>query len=269
MFRATVRPQPVGPLMFVALRHVTLVLGIAAVIAATAPPVVATTIIASDSASNNPPYSSNFFVGLDGGSGFQTWTSSSSGEGSKGSYLGATAVGSTSFGIFSNGGGNGFNVYRKFDNPLGLGETFSVTFDATGVASGGSVGLQFYVSGIERGSFYFNGGGSNWGWNDGAGGIATSLGFDIVQFSITRSGTNTYTLDLVGSTTQSLTGTFTSGGNPVSTAITEVGFFSFQQGSGENFGFNNLQVVPEPRSMLITTAGLAGVAALIRRRSGC
>jgi hypothetical protein len=28
-------------------------------------------------------------------------------------------------------------------------------------------------------------------------------------------------------------------------------------------------VVPEPRSMLITTAGLAGVAALIRRRSGC
>jgi len=225
--------------------------------------------LASDNASNNPPYSGSTFVGLDGGFGFQAWTSS--GQGNGGSYLGSTGLGSTSFGVYSGGNaGNSFNVYRKFENPLGLGEKFSVQFQPTSIDSGGSVGVLLYVSGVQRGSFYFNGGESNWGWNDGAGGTNTNPGFSgAVQLGITRTGNNTFSLDLVQGGTQTISGTFTGGGNPVSSGIDEVGFFSYQQGAGQNFGFNNLQIVPEPSTYVMAAfaAAMCGLHAVRRRRS--
>lgn len=228
-------------------------------------PAVATTFIATDNASN---YGATF-IGANGGDGFGNWTSNSQGGG--GSYVGSTGLGGTSFGVYAGGGGgNSFTAYRPFDTPLAVNDTFSVQFQPTSIAGGGSVGVSLFVSGVERGTFYFNGGGSNWGWNAGAGGASTSQGFSgAVTMAITRTGTNSYSLDLSqNSLTQTITGNFTSGGNPVSTAINEVGFFSSAQGAGENFGFNNLQVVavPEPSVSLPAGACLLALATSSTRR---
>lgn len=225
--------------------------------------------LASDNASN-APYSGGTFVGLDGGFGFQAWTANPVGGG--GSYVGGTGLSGASFGVYAGGaGGNAFTAYRKFDNPLGLGEKFSVTFRPTSIDNGGSVGVSMFSSGVERGTMYFNGGASNWGWNAGAGGSNTNLVFSgAVELDITRIGTNTYTLDLLqGVTSQTISGTFTAAGNPVSSDINEVGFFSFQQGAGQNFGFNNLEIVPEPSTyvMAVCGAALCGLHGLRRRRS--
>jgi hypothetical protein len=58
--------------------------------------------------------------------------------------------------------------------------------------------------------------------------------------------------------------------NLTASDISQIRFFNFNAGSGSNNNqyANNLVVVPEPRSLLITTAGLVGVAAVLRRRSG-
>lgn len=200
---------------------------------------------------------------------FGNWTSNASGGG--GSYVGSTGLSSSSFGIYAGGGdGNSFTAYRPFDAALAVNDTFSVQFQPTGVNVGGSVGVLLFASSVERGALYFNGGGNNWGWNDGAGGNNTNQGFSgAVTLALTRTGTNSYSLALTqNSVTQTITGNFTLGGNPVSSAINEVGFFSSKQGGGQNFGFNNLQVVavPEPGVPALGGACLLALAASSVRR---
>lgn len=215
------------------------------------------TILSADSAAN---YSGGTFITVNGGTGFQTWTSNSSGGG--GSYLGGTGLSGTSFGIYSGGGvGNSFTAYRQFNSALTVSSTFSVDVGTTSIANGGSVGVLFYAGSQERGVLFFAGGSSNWQWNDGGGAVTTTIPFGSVSLDLTRASTNGYSLALAqGATTQTLSGTFLSGGNPVSSAINEVGFYSSAQGGGENFGFNNLEVAAVPEPM---TLGLIGVAALV------
>lgn len=231
-------------------------------------PAVASTIIAADNASNSQ-YSGGTFIGADGGTGFGNWTSAPQGAG--GSYVGSTGLGSSSFGIYAGGGsGNAFTAYRPFDTALAVNDTFSVQFQPTSINAGGSVGVSLFAGGVERGTFYFNGGASNWGWNGGAGGSNTNQGFSgAVTLALTRTGTNSYSLALTqNSATQTITGTFTAAGNPVSSAINEVGFFSSAQGGSQNFGFNNLQVVavPEPSVSVLAGACLLALGSCMARR---
>jgi len=223
------------------------------------------TIIAADSAAN---YSGSTFLTVNGGTGFQLWTSSPTGSG--GSYRGGTGLGSTTFGIYAGGGaGNSFSAYRAFDNALTVSSTFSVDIGTTSIANGGSVGVLFYASSLERGVLYFAGGTSFWQWNDGGGSVNTSIPFGSVSLDLVRNSTNGYSLALAqGATTQTITGTFLSSGNPISSAINEVGFYSSAQGGGENFGFNNLEIaaVPEPHSALIVGAGACAMMPVFLRR---
>jgi len=222
-------------------------------------------IISSDSAAN---YSGGGFITVNGGTGFQLWTSSLTGGG--GSYLGGTGLSGTSFGIYSGGGaGNSFTAYRQFDSALTVSSTFSVDIGTTSIANGGSVGVLFFAAGQEQGVLFFAGGTSFWQWNDGGGAVTTTIPFGSVSLDLTRASTNGYSLALAqGATTQTLSGTFLSNGNPVSSAITEVGFYSSAQGGGENFGFNNLEVaaVPEPHTVLLLGGAVACVPLLVRRR---
>ncbi|GEM_PF-4742912 len=223
------------------------------------------TIIASDSAAN---YSGSSFISTNGGTGFQLWTSSLTGGG--GSYRGSTGLGSTTFGIYAGGGANNsFTAYRQFDNALTVSSTFSVDIGTTSIASGGSVGVLFFASGVERGALFFDGGSSFWQWNGGGGAIVTSIPFGSVNLDLARLSTNGYSLALAqGATTQTITGTFLSSGNPTSSAINEVGFFSSAQGGGENFGFDNLEIaaVPEPHTPLIVGAGACAMIPVFLRR---
>lgn len=226
------------------------------------------TIIASDSAAN-ATYSGGTFIGLDGGSGFQAWTAATP-TGNGGSYVGSTGLGSTTFGVYAGGGvGNSFSSYRQFDSALTVSSTFSVDIGPSGIANGGSVGVLFYASNFERGVLFFEGGSSNWQWNDGGGAVTTSIPFGSVSLDLVRASTNGYSLTLAqGATTQTLSGSFLSAGNPVSSAINEVGFYSDKQGGGQNFGFNNLEIaaVPEPHAALIVGAGACAMIPVFLRR---
>lgn len=247
------------------LRAFAISLGVLA-IAVEQAPAVASIIVATDNASNY----GGTFIGADGGTGFGNWTSNALGGG--GSYVGSTGLSSSSFGIYAGGGdGNSFTAYRPFDAALAVNDTFSVQFQPTSIDGGGSVGVSLFAASLEVGTIYFNGGASNWGWNDGAGGNNTNQGFSgAVTLALTRTGTNSYSLDLTqNSATQTITGTFTAGGNPVSSAINQVSFFSIKQGSNQNFGFNNLQVVavPEPSVSVLAGAYLLAVGSCMARRS--
>jgi len=223
------------------------------------------TIIASDSAANST-YSS--FITVNGGTGFQLWTSSLTGGG--GSYRGTTGLGATTFGIYAGGGaGNSFSAYRAFDSALTVSSTFSVDVGTTSINNGGSVGVLFYAGSQERGVLFFAGGTSFWQWNDGGGAVTTTIPFGSVNLDLARLSTNGYSLALAqGATTQTISGSFLSSGNPVSSAITEVGFYSSAQGINQNFGFNNLEiaVVPEPHTALIVGAGACAMIPVFLRR---
>ncbi|MBM4011030.1 MAG: hypothetical protein FJ286_06575 [Planctomycetes bacterium] len=223
------------------------------------------TIIASDSAAN---YSGGSFITVNGGTGFQTWTSNATGGG--GSYLGGTGLGNPLFGVYAGGGvGNSFTAYRQFNNALVVSSTFSVDIGTTSIQKGGSNGVPFFDNSVERGVLFFSGGSSFWSWNDGNGAISTSIPFGSVSQDLVRLSTNGYSLALAqDATTQTMTGTFRSGGSPVSSAINEVGFYSSGQGGGQNFGFNNLEIaaVPEPHAVLIVGAGACAMIPVFLRR---
>lgn len=218
------------------------------------------THLAFDSANNYSNWDGT--PSLNEGFGFEPWSFDQNGD--AGRYIGGTGIGNPAFGLFSGGSGAFSSAFRRFDNPLGVGDTFSVDIGHT-TNIDGEIGLNLINNGVIVFTLKFVGGGANWLINDGGSDFGAGQSYVAntpLTFSFTYLGENKYSYSFgTGSGIN-----FTASSNISS--IDEVGFFNVNQGSGENFGINNLSVIPEPSSIIMM--GLAGLAAggltLLKRR---
>ncbi len=229
----------------------------------------------SASASNLAFDNSSFYTsatwtnGSNQGVGFAPWAfdGGNGNSGGFGTFIGGTAVDPlSSFGIFSFPADSGAfaGVTRAFTGgPLVAGQTFSITLGYTGIANNGSVGFDLRDSaGVTLFSVNTNGAG-DWQLNDGSSNFnsgAAAVANTSLIFSFTYNGGNNYSYTLGAGSGIG----FIAANNL--TDISQIRLFSFQQGSGENLGFDNLSVVPEPSTWVMVAGGL-GLLTLLRRRS--
>jgi hypothetical protein len=220
---------------------------------------------ASDNSSN---YDATF-IGLNQGTGFNAWTGSGTGGG--GNYIGSSGLSSSSFAIFSGGGsGNSFEATRPFSSAMNVGDTFSVQFGYTGVADDGVIGINLFSDTAFRLGIKFTGGQGEWTLNDGGNdfgiGIPWSGGTPgtTLNFSFTRGSENNYSIN-VSQGSDSFEGlNFTASSGVMS--VDRVQFFTGGQGGGENIGFDNLNVVPEPSTYALFVLGAAAMSGYVIRR---
>lgn len=227
-------------------------------------PVMAQSLL--DTASN---YGGTWNNGSDQGTGFGPWSLSSTGTG--GRYIGGSGLGANTFGIFGGTSGTSTAI-RPFDASLLAGETFKVQLGYTGVSTGGEIGVNLWSGANWRLNLKFVGGQNSWQLSDGGSAFGSGLTWaggspgTTLLFEFTRGSTgNQYSLKLTqGSQVYN-------GVNNVSTSgvmsISRVEFYSNNQGNSENFGFNNLEIIPEPSSASLLTLALSGLLALRRRRN--
>lgn len=224
-------------------------------------------LTASDSSTNY----SGTFIGLNQGTGFNAWTGS--GTGSGGNYIGGSGLSASSFAIYSGGtGGNSYQATRPFSTAMSVGDVFSVQLGYTGVDSGvpGEIGINLFSGGSFRLGFKFAGGTSNWMINDGGSDFSSGLTWQggspgtTLNFSFTRGAGNVYSINLTqgaesynGNNYTATTGTM---------SIDSVQFYSSAQGGGENVGFDNLSVVPEPSTYALLALSAAGFGGYVIRR---
>ncbi|MFN6016565.1 MAG: PEP-CTERM sorting domain-containing protein [Verrucomicrobiota bacterium] len=214
-------------------------------------------------------YSGGVYIGLNGGTGFGAWSGSATGNG--GSYMNSSGLSaSTSWGIYAGGDtGNSYTVTRPFASALGIGETFTMDFGYTDVATGGEIGINLFSGGAFRLGLKFIGGGSSWQLNDGGSDFSTGIPWaggtpgTTLKYSFTRGNDNNYSINLLhGAGIYDGNNYTASSGNM---SIDSVQIYSIAQGAGENVGFNNLAIVPEPSSLSLLA--LSGLALLRRRRA--
>jgi hypothetical protein len=236
---------------------------------------------AADNASN-ATYSGGAYNGLNGGSGFGTWSEgdfAGATGGFEGSYVGASGDGATSFGMFASATGDSgstadstVTMTRPFTGgALAAGQTFSISLGVNSVAKG-SVGLNF-INGASATVFTLIGQASTGDWelNDGGSNFGTGVAYAAntpVTFTLTYNGGSSYSYTLTGGV----------GGNGFGATgnisdMEGVKLFDTATGAGNNFGANNLSIttaVPEPGTILSFLSGstlLGGLVYLRRRRS--
>lgn len=224
--------------------------------------------IASDVASN-APYADGWQTADNGGTGFGAWTLNSGGSG--GHYIGASGQGDPSFGLFAGGNATGdfATATRSLTGgALAAGQSLAMDLGNTGVDSGGGgeIGLNLTDGGSTVWTLKFIGGATDWVINDGGpgGDFGSGQGFAAntsLAFEFTYEGGSSYSYTFGPSGSGSnFTATNTISG------IDGFELFSTEQGSGENFGANNIEVVPEPSSYAMIGGLLALGAALLQRR---
>jgi hypothetical protein len=227
---------------------------------------------ASDNASTANYPGGTWTTGSNGGTGFGSWTlTSTPSGGSAGSYIGGTAIGDPSFGIFS--GGNAaatMTALRPFTGGgLTAGQSFGVTIGNTanvGNPGPAQIGLSLMSGSSARWTLKFVGGGTDWQLNDGGGDFGSGQAY---AANTPLSLTFTYN----GGSSYSYTFGTGSGNNFNASAdisnLDGVQFFSVNQGGGENMGINNLSVVPEPSTyalLALSAVAFGGYVARRRRR---
>jgi len=205
-----------------------------------------------------------------GGTGFGDWSfSNTSGNGSQnGSFL-ATSSGNSDLSIATSGKGWGLyansgqtaNAIRTLTGGnLVAGQSFSLRMDNGNVNSGGSVGFSLRNSAQQnRFEFYFVGGQNNYKININGTETDTGVGFTSggLNLIFTQNGANGYTFSINGSTP--LTGALSA------SDISEIRFFDFNSGGGNNVYFNDLAVVPEPTNIALGIFGaVGGLGGLVR-----
>lgn len=231
----------------------------AAVISAAFASVGLSANVASDNASTANYPGGTWNTGSNGGAGFGAWTLSNSGNG--GRYIGGTALGSPTFGIWSSGGSS--TADRPFTGgALAAGQSFSVSLANTATING-EIGFQFLSGSTVRWTLKFVGGRTNWDINHGGSDFSSGQAYAAntpLNLNFTYNGGNSYSY------------TFGSGsGNNLTSAnnlsdIDGVRFYSVNQGADQNFGFNNLSVVPEPSTYALLGLAALGVGAHAFRR---
>ncbi len=178
-----------------------------------------------------------------GGYGFNTWQFAAGGGG--GSYLGGTGLGSSTFGIYSGGSNPGdyFVARRDFEEVMPVSSTFSLNLGYTSVATGGEIGISLFSGTNFRLTFKFIGGSSQWVINDGGSDFGTGIpwsGNTPLNFHFTRREGNKYSLLIKqGMNTFTAENYIASSGEM---SVTRIEIFSSRQGSGENVGFDDLNL---------------------------
>jgi hypothetical protein len=224
----------------------------------------AASFAASNAADNalDAAYSDGWAAGDNGGTGFGAWTIT---DGDGGHYVGGTGLSAgTDFGLFNTFTTTTTEAVRPFTGTLAANQTFSLDLGFTPYTSGGSVGFNLRSGTTELITLFTTGTG-DWVLNDGGGNFsagAAATGDSPYTFTFTYLGGNNYSFTLTGSaggTNFSATSTLTS--------IDNVRFFNFNQGPDENFGFDNLAIVPEPSTLsLLAGPAILGVWFYVRRR---
>lgn len=223
--------------------------------------------IASDNASNYPGGPGvSWTNGSNEGSGFGPWalTGSNGTSGFFGNYIGTTGQGDPSFGIYSGGDAAFSTAARPFLNPLTTGQSFSVSVGRTNNTTQGELGIQLWNSGNTTAPAVnlksVNGG--NWQIWDGGTEFDSGAAFAAnapLTFTFNYLGGSDYSYSF-GSSTINRSAT-----NTIS-AIDRVSFYNNNQGADQNYGFNNLSVVPEPSTYALIALGTAFVLWRVRHR---
>lgn len=221
--------------------------------------------IAYDDAANSTYNFDVAYQGLNGGYGFNAWSLSGSG-GSYGHYLNLSNRGTSGFRLYSGSGSYGV-AERGFENPLGVGHTFSAKLGHFG-GNNGQVGISLSSGGsdvfnlnLQAGSDYwsawFGGEGSSsvLDLNDPVYGMADYFTTDnnIASFSFTYNGGNSFGFSLKDELGNGFEVTDWIASADISN-IDGVVFYSSGQGGGTNFYTDQLSIIPEP-----ATVGLLGL----------
>ena len=223
--------------------------------------------VASDNASTSNYPGGTWTTGSNGGVGFGAWTLNPNlpGGGFSGSYIGGTALGNPTFGIYSGGAADAsFTAYRPFTGGgLTAGQSFSVSLANTATING-QIGLSLMTGSSARWTLKFVSGGSNWLLNDGGSDFSSGQAYianNPLTLTFTYNGGSSYSYTF---------GTGSGNGYTASADISNlnaVQFFSTNQGNDQNMGINNLSVVPEPSTYALLALSAAGFGAhVIRRR---
>lgn len=191
----------------------------------------------SDNSGNSAYPSGNWGDGSNGGSGFNGWLFTQS-TGTAGRYIGLTGLSSSSFGIYSDGNGEYSTAKRPFEKTLKSGDTFTVEIGHSNTIDG-EIGLTLLDGSSGVITLKFVGGTSFWKFNDGGSDFDIGQGYAAntsLTFSFTYNGGSSYSFSFGSASGNNYTATSNISG------IDGVNFYNNNQGSGENFGFDNLAI---------------------------
>ena len=218
----------------------------------------------SDNASD-VVYNDGLGSGDNGGSGFNAWVIAPAGNGgtfilsSVGQGFGNVDTTGEAFGFYGNTtGGDGVNADRTFaGGALTIGQSFSI--DLAINFRNGNKGIDLDVGGA--GVWNFNTGGDLYTVNGvDLGWVFSST--SVFELTVTATGVASYDISLVRGT-DTFNQSYANGGS----GIDGFGLYEFgtEAGDSNNLFANNLEVVPEPSTMVMALMGAIGLVAARRR----